>query len=193
MLWTLRATRSGHVFNPRLAPTLGPPTATDLLINPLRVDVDVSTFFREAVELENAHSLDELNDIHIMPDCLPLHLLPSAPPPADASKRMHPVEPAADGPGGASSDEGAPVPRCHRKRRKARAQKTAAEGHCPCEHTMRMIRETAEPIHTNLATEALPSAKGIYSALNFREPDAEQEYTVNELLALGFSEVPWEG
>ncbi|PBK70858.1 hypothetical protein ARMSODRAFT_844621, partial [Armillaria solidipes] len=59
--------------------------------------------------------------------------------------------------------------------------------------TMRMIHETAEPIHTDLATEALPSTKGAYSALNFREPDAEREYMVNELLALGFSEVPWEG
>ncbi len=126
MLWTLRATRSGRVFNPRLAPTLGPPTATDLLINPLRVDVDVSTFFHEAVELENAHSLDddlnELDDIHVMPDCFPSHSSPSAPTSADTSKRVRGIEPAGDGCDGASSDEGAPaVPRRHRKRRKVRA------------------------------------------------------------------------
>ncbi len=117
MLWNLRAMRSGRVFNPCLVPILGPPTATDLLINLLRVDVDVSTFFHEAVELENAHSLDdnldELDDIHIMPDCLPLHSSPSAPTSAEASKHVCPLEPADDRPDGASSDEGAPVPRRH--------------------------------------------------------------------------------
>ncbi len=91
MLWALRATRLGCIISPCLAPILRPPTVTDLLINPQQVDADVSTFFHEAVELESAHSLDDdlddLDDIHVMPNSLPSpplhwhplwHALPSA-------------------------------------------------------------------------------------------------------------------
>ncbi len=106
---------------------------------------------------------------------------------------MRPIEPANDSSEAASSDEGASVPRCHRKRRKVRVGKFAAKGHRPSERTAKMIREMAEPIHTRLVAEALPSAQGAYSALNFKEPNADREYTIKELLALGFSEVPWEG
>ncbi|KAK0430349.1 hypothetical protein EV421DRAFT_1672427, partial [Armillaria borealis] len=59
--------------------------------------------------------------------------------------------------------------------------------------TLELIRRTADLIHTSLATETLPSTRGTYSALNFKESEPEREYAVDELLALGFSEVPWEG
>ncbi|KAK0475352.1 hypothetical protein EDD18DRAFT_1089942 [Armillaria luteobubalina] len=49
------------------------------------------------------------------------------------------------------------------------------------------------PIHTSLVTEALPSAKGAYSAKNVKESEAEHGYLHAELLALGLTEVPWEG
>ncbi len=196
MLWVLRSTRSGRVFNPTALRCDGPPTITDLLVNPLYMDIDTSNLFRDAVELENAHSaeddLDELDDIHVIPECGP------SPPAALASSSLNlkrPAEAEQDRNGHAhSSDaEASSTPWRHKKRRKARAKKYAMEGHRPSSRTLELIRQTADPIHTSLATEALPSARGAYSALNFKESESEREYTVDELLALGFSEVPWEG
>ncbi len=58
MLWVLRSTRSGRVFNPT-ALRCDTPAITDLLVNPLRVDIDTSNLFRNAVELENTHSAED--------------------------------------------------------------------------------------------------------------------------------------
>ncbi|KAK0439090.1 uncharacterized protein EV420DRAFT_1279737 [Desarmillaria tabescens] len=72
-------------------------------------------------------------------------------------------------------------------------EKYEEEGHRPSSRTLNLIRETAEPIYTSLTTEGLPTAKGAYSAVNFAGPDASKQYSADDLRALGFSEVPWEG
>ncbi len=72
----LRSTRSGHAFSPYIADNSHLP-AVDIhrTVSPIRIDINVAELIQEAVELENAHSLEdnlgELDDIHIMPECHP--------------------------------------------------------------------------------------------------------------------------
>ncbi|PBK60324.1 hypothetical protein ARMSODRAFT_1026717 [Armillaria solidipes] len=195
MLWILRSTRSGCVFNPT-ALQCDVPTITDLLVSPLHVDIDTSNLFCNAIELENAHSakddLEELDDIHIMPQC-DLNPLAASASSSVNLKRPAGAEQSSDGHEHGSDGEGSSILWRHKKRHKARVKKYEVGGHQPSGHTLELIHHTTDPIHTSLATEALPSARGVYSALNFKESEPEREYAVDELLALGFSEVPWEG
>ncbi|KAK0472341.1 hypothetical protein IW261DRAFT_1570931 [Armillaria novae-zelandiae] len=69
MPWTLCPTCSGCIFNPQPVP---PGTAASGHASPTHIDIDSGGLFCNAVELENAHSAgDELDDIHIMPECHP--------------------------------------------------------------------------------------------------------------------------
>lgn len=185
----LRSTCSGRAFNPYTADD--PHLAIDIhrAVSPIRVDIDVADLVQEAVELENEHSLeddlDDLDDVYIMPECDPP--APRVSPPMTDSKRAA---------GSSTAEEpGLLVPRRHRKRRLAREGQYSEGGHQPSARTMKRIRETASTIYTNLQTEALPAAKGAYSALNVKipEPEQEREYSAEELLVMGFREIPWEG
>ncbi|KAK0460347.1 hypothetical protein IW261DRAFT_1577695 [Armillaria novae-zelandiae] len=174
MLWALHSTCSGHVFNLHPVP---PSPVVSGRISPILLDIDSGDLFHDAVKLENMHSaedeLDELDDIHVI--------------------LKHPLGAEQASNGGALGTEAASVSCRHKKRHKAREQKYGAEGHCLSDCTLSLIQETAAPIHTGLVTEALPSAKGTYSAKNIKEIEAEHGYLQGELLGLGFTEVPWEG
>ncbi|KAK0473655.1 hypothetical protein EDD18DRAFT_1368737 [Armillaria luteobubalina] len=190
MLWALRSTRSGHIFNPNPMPLS---TTFTGLVSLVFVEIDSSSLFCDTVELENEHSaeddLDELDDIHVMPECHPTASLA----PTSSCSMKHPLGAKEAGDGAASGTEAASTLQRHKKRCLAREQKYEAEGHRLSDRTLSLIQEKAVPIYTSLVTEALLLAKGAYSAKNVKESGAEHEYSCEELLALSFTEVPWEG
>lgn len=183
--------RSSQAFSPYTADSPHLP-AVDIhhTVSPICVDIDVAELIQEAVKLENAHSLeedlDELDDIHIMPECHSptLAFLPLM---ATASKR------AAESSAAEALDLS--ILWQHRKRCLVREQQYSQQGHQPSARTMQHIRETASPIYTNLQTEGLPAANGAYLALNIQIPESEREreYSAEDLLAMGFHEIPCEG
>ncbi|KAK0492855.1 hypothetical protein EDD18DRAFT_1357230 [Armillaria luteobubalina] len=190
MLWAQCSTHSGCVFNPNPVPLS---TTFAGLVSLVFVKIDSSSLFHDTIELGNKHSaeddLDELDDIHIMPECHPTASLA----PTSSHSVKCPLGAKEAGDGDTSGAEAASTPWHHKKRHLAREQKYEAEGHHLSDCTLSLIQEKAVPIHTSLVTEALPLAKGAYSTKNVKESAAEHEYSCEELLALSFTEVPWEG
>ncbi|KAJ7436227.1 hypothetical protein FB451DRAFT_1061888 [Mycena latifolia] len=91
-----------------------------------------------------------------------------------------------------------PLTRSHRNRKEKRARKKAEEGHTPRPFTLRKHLRPAlvEPLRSAIAANTLPVAHGAYAA---RVADANENWgskkrrTLDELTALGFQIIRWNG
>lgn len=79
------------------------------------------------------------------------------------------------------------------KRRKKRAAKYEESGHVPSQRTIDEVVAPSDSITTALEPEALPVKLGAYAAKNAAFSDAKREWTLPELLAMGFQLVKWDG
>lgn len=90
-------------------------------------------------------------------------------------------------------DTEVPTSHRHAKRRLKRAA-TRLTNPSPSHRTLEKIVQVASPIPTSMETEALPAAKGAYSAINEDYDGAKRLRTVSELVEKkGFTYIPWDG
>ena len=83
----------------------------------------------------------------------------------------------------------------NRKRAAKRRQKVEQFGHAASERTVFEHVQLADPINSSLKLSSLPVDASGYSALRLKEDPGQKErdYSLSELLGLGFRYVEWDG
>ena len=80
-----------------------------------------------------------------------------------------------------------------KKARIERAEQREREGHVPRPKVIQRKIQEGTGVKTALDSEKLPAAHGAYVAKNFPEKCAGKEYLPEDLNAMGFTCIPWDG
>ncbi len=74
-----------------------------------------------------------------------------------------------------------------------RAEQREHEGHVPRPKVIQSKIQEGASVKTTLDSEKLPAAHGAYVAKNFPEKCAGKQYLPEDLDAMGFTRIPWDG